>query len=105
LPIFGDILSNQSTPQFEALQWLADTDPANLSVDNTPLFSLQARFIVATLYFATNGVSWTNQCNFLTASDVCDWNAVDGKGVECTDVDQIRIDLGKYCAYSKGWQM
>lgn len=94
-PIFGDLLSDESTPQFAALQWLSDTDPANLPVENTPLATLQKRFILATLYFATNGASWTQQYNFLTEGDICSWNDGGLQGVRCDETDYIHIELGK----------
>jgi hypothetical protein len=96
LPIFGDLVSDQSTPQFEALSWLAESDPANLPVESTPLSTLQQRFILATLYFATNGESWTQQYNFLTETDICNWNDETLNGVTCDEVDHISIVLGKY---------
>jgi hypothetical protein len=103
-PIFGDLVSDPSTPQFAALSWLAESDPANLPLESTPLSVFQDRFILATLYFSTNGESWTNQYNFLSAADICDWNigTLDGtNGVSCDEVDQISIALGKHTTQTR----
>jgi hypothetical protein len=103
-PIFGDLVSDPSTSQFAALSWLAESDPANLPLESTPLSVFQDRFILATLYFSTNGESWTNQYNFLSAAGICDWNirTLDRtNGVSCDEVDQISIALGKHATTQK----
>ena len=64
-----------SSPQFEAVSWLADTDPLDLSItDQGVLFD---RYALASFFFATNGLDdWTNRFNFLTEKSVCEWNAL-----------------------------
>mmetsp|Transcript_11388 Transcript_11388/g.27147 ORF Transcript_11388/g.27147 Transcript_11388/m.27147 type:complete len:998 (+) Transcript_11388:336-3329(+) len=102
-----------SSPQSEAVSWLADTDP--LKVSDTDQDVLFDRYALACFFFATNGLEdWTNQLNFLTEKSVCEWNARvetnnsiddDGtlsvslstqtQGVICDDtqqVSEIRID-------------
>ena len=67
-------LINTSTPQNKAVEWLAYRDPAGLDLDNTLASNLRERYIVAVLYFATNGDEWSKRLNFLSNFSVCDWN-------------------------------
>lgn len=96
-PVVGEVFSDETGPQFAALQWLANEDPATLPVETTALSILKNRFIVATLYFATNGESWTNQYNFRSAADICEWNAGSSNdGITCDNEDLgVAIRLGK----------
>ena len=49
-------LQNEDSPQNEAYKWIVDNDPLQLSA--TSAF-LPQRYIMATLFFATGGASWT----------------------------------------------
>jgi hypothetical protein len=80
------LLTNPDTPEFEALNWLANIDSANLPIGATVKRILVERYTLALLYFSTGGSSWVNQYNFLSADTVCDWNdgEFDGEnGVFC----------------------
>jgi hypothetical protein len=68
------ILTNTGTRQFEALDWLANSDPANLPILTTSNRILVERYTLALLYFSAGGTSWVNQYNFLSADTVCNWN-------------------------------
>jgi hypothetical protein len=81
------LLTNPGTREYEALNWLANSDPANLPM-HTDKRILVERYTLALLYFSTGGASWMNQCNFLSADTVCNWNDRNDKteqhGVFCT---------------------
>ena len=80
--VFGDIVSDVSTPQGMAVTWLAGGDPAGLDVDATSFTELAERYVLALVYFATNGPTWEQQYLFLSSSSVCDWNGGE-EGVFC----------------------
>jgi hypothetical protein len=82
-----DLLDN-STPQYAALEWLANQDPANLTISETQATIWKNRYFGALLWFSLGGENWFDPSNFLSALDVCDWNSGDGffgKGVYCDD--------------------
>ena len=104
-PVSGiNILSDTSSPQYAAMEWLANKDPAVLNFDDTPTSELNQRYIVSLLYFATYGWDWDVQYGFLADSSVCDWNdleesnRVSNDGIVCNDQDEVvQIVLGKFC--------
>jgi hypothetical protein len=52
----AEALQDESSPQSQALSWLANEDPALLELDSTtPIGILVERYVLALLYFATNG--------------------------------------------------
>jgi hypothetical protein len=88
----AEALQDDSSPQFLALRWLADNDPAVLDLDSTPTAILVERYVLAVLYFATSTEGGLNGQNFLlSASSVCEW-----KGVFCnTDALVVNLLLSK----------
>lgn len=77
-----------SSPHYRALQWLS-TDNITLSGDR-PTTTILERYVLALLYFGTDGPNWTRQdLNFLTESSVCEWNnkippdRLGGLGIYC----------------------
>jgi hypothetical protein len=84
------------TPQSRAATWLAEQDGANLAVPTVGIGSLSGykymtRYVMAVLFYSTDGINWENPLEFMTLNNVCDWNAqftTDGqnyfrKGVLC----------------------
>jgi hypothetical protein len=84
------------TPQSRACTWLAEQDGANLAVPAVGIGSLNGynymtRYVMAVLFYSTDGINWENPLEFMTEKSVCDWNAqftTDGqnyftKGVLC----------------------
>ena len=69
---FGPI--SPGTPQAEAMDWLLNEDPMGLTVDHVPFRTVEERFVIAVLYFATNGDGWTTDFGFLDGRSVCEWN-------------------------------
>jgi hypothetical protein len=85
----GTEIYEDGTSENRALRWLAEEDPLQLPVTST-MEDVLERFVLANLYFATNGPEWTNQYNFLSAKDVCEWNdggpaGTDHYGVFCQE--------------------
>jgi hypothetical protein len=84
--------------QIEALNWLADDDPANLDFELVPPDELLERFVVALLYFSMRGENWVDSFGFLSPSSVCWWNEYDDVfgvhfGVLCDPmVVEIRLE-------------
>lgn len=66
----GEALQTPSTPQNNAVSWLAGN--ANLSTYSDAK-KIQ-RYVLATLYYSTNGDSWTRNTGWLSDSDECDWD-------------------------------
>lgn len=92
----GDSLDDESSPQFKALTWVSNTDPANTSVGITPIETIKTRYVAAVIYYALGGESWTNQYNFLSEGDVCTWNQ-NSAGISCNSGGSIiTLRLCKY---------
>jgi hypothetical protein len=70
----SDTLDDESSPQHSAFLWLTYED--GLQLEPTPSFELYQRYVVAVFYFAMDGRRWKQQCRFLSATNVCDWNNV-----------------------------
>lgn len=50
-------LTRNGTPQFEALQWVADVDTREADIDPTII----QRYVLAVLYFAMGGTEWSSK--------------------------------------------
>lgn len=87
-PISGEALEDSTSPQFRALEWIANLDPAKLSVGEDSAEVIQQRYVAAVLYFALGGTQWTDTFNFLSADKACLWN-VDKLGIHCDEWDEI----------------
>lgn len=103
-PVSGESLFNQSTPQFQAINWLAFEDNHTFPIQNTSFTVLTERYIMALLYLATDGANWVSGLEFLSNSSVCEWPPIEENeretmpGVRCNiegSVTQIFI-----CTYN-----
>jgi hypothetical protein len=75
--------------QESVLNWLANTDPANLALDTDPATLLE-RYTAALFYFATQAYFGTDQTGWLSENPVCSWS-----GLDCTDQGFLAsMDLG-----------
>lgn len=84
-PLVGNVITKEGTPENNALLWLANDDPRQLSLV-TSIDKLTQRFALAALYMSTGGTQWDEeyQYNFLSKKDVCHWNYGDDlNGVYC----------------------
>lgn len=68
-PDGGEALSTPSTPQNEALAWLA----GNVNLDDYSEEQTIQRFVLATLYYSLNGDGWTNNDGWLSDDEECTW--------------------------------
>ena len=97
--ISSQALQDISSPQYAALEWMADIDSsdlqATLSVDE-----LVERFVLVLLHFTTGGASWSDQARFLSPSlNTCSWNNIFDStiGVGCNgNGSVVRLDLRKF---------
>ena len=75
-------LSDKSSPQYLALEWIADKDPIRIPLtDDTPWEFVDERYALATFFVTTGGSSgtWSIDENWLSSKDVCQWH-----GISCT---------------------
>lgn len=87
----GQALLTTSTPQNKALLWVANNSNINEYTDK----KIIQRYVLATLYFGTNGSMWDNNAGWLSDEDECRWYS-DAEGPFCTDDgDVLEIDLFK----------
>ena len=107
---FSDLskINQNGSPQKKALNWLLQKDGFSVCPDQT--LHVVQRYILAVVYFATDGDNWTkcnrgdNNCfgvdatgtrtdyeSYLSSSDVCTWF-----GVGCSSGEEItEVVLGK----------
>ena len=74
--------STKGTAQYEALRWLADEDPLDLSPDDAELLM---RYVLAVFFFSTDGQTdgegvatslWKNQNSWMTKTSACNWYGI-----------------------------
>jgi hypothetical protein len=73
-PISGELLSDTTSPQFQALNWLANNDAANMTIGVDSEAAIKTRYVAAVLYYAFGGENWTNNFRFLSDRETCSWN-------------------------------
>jgi hypothetical protein len=91
------VLRDPGTPQHDALDWLANVDAKKTEflVDPNKQVTIE-RYVMALLYFSTNGKSWGGNYSFLLPSSVCEWNDGDEVGgVVCDDLLVTKLNLSK----------
>jgi hypothetical protein len=74
-------LGNSASPQSLALAFLASKDKKGLNapiggLDSKEGYAFITRYAMTTLYYATQGASWTDDLVFLSEDDTCDWYEV-----------------------------
>jgi hypothetical protein len=91
-PLSGhEALWDESSPQYKALWWIVHDDPAKMMIEKQDESQSQSliveRYVMAVLYFATDGPNWLKQVGFLSNSSICDWqDAIEfSNGVQCND--------------------
>jgi hypothetical protein len=101
IPVSGvEPLTDPTTPQYAALAWLADDDPAQVDLSDNAFKTISDRYKVSLLYFATSGSGWRMQHTFLTETSICEWN--DGgeggafEGILCENGEVVEIILGAF---------
>ena len=84
------ILANATSPQSMALNWITLDDP--LQIDPCVYPTVQQRYGLATLYYATDGAGWVSNEGWIGALPECQWF-----GITCNDanVTVYMIELRK----------
>ena len=90
--VLGDVvdsrtLSDKTTPQYLALDWLANED--DLTDDEFLLEDLVQRYVLAVLYLSTQDQisTWRSSERWLSSQPICDWEFV-----ICSDTKEV-LDL------------
>ena len=105
---FGDIalLEDADSPQGKAVQWLAETDPAELPVPPTMEYKDSFRFVqrysLAVAFYAWGGWN-TTEVPFLTGDNECNWNTggESAVGAQCNHHNEVSsLNLRKYRWYT-----
>jgi hypothetical protein len=86
-PAGRSALSDSSSPQFRAAQWLSEEPNFGSYSDRQK----RQRYTLATLFFATTGDQWTKSDGWLTTENECNWYSTK-VGICNSDVFQI-LDL------------
>lgn len=96
------LLSNTSTSQYLAIEWLIDDDmyfrqlPANWVDVDTKQYIIE-RYVMAVLYYSTGGDAWILDLNFLSNHSICEWNLKNRSGVACDSDGFVKgIGFGEY---------
>ncbi len=98
-----------SEDRIAALDWLVKEDivptpspRTNASEAFMPdyeqqVYKLRQRYVLALLYFATNGENWDQKYNFLSAFDECQWTSIYTPDVDATYVEDEFSIKGAIC--------
>ena len=66
---------NEESPQYKALSWMAHEDVLRYNPDNDHwIKKIIQRYVLATVYWSTNGDAWIHPLYFLSNRDECNWN-------------------------------
>lgn len=87
-PDGGEALQTESTPQSDAFNWLVN----NSNLVMYPLEKKIQRYVLATLYFSTNGNNWRSNRLWLSDDDECGWYN-EATGSFCIDSKLVDLDL------------
>ena len=85
----GTALQTPSTPQNDALIWLAN----NTNLDSYSDARKIQRYVLATLYYSTNGAQWVDNSDWLTDLDECTWYTEASRFILRESVPYSELDL------------
>ena len=89
----GAALNDPSSPQFQALQWIQDV---RFNPSLTQSTTTIQRYVLAVLYFATNGDEWSANTNWLSESHICEWFTTGIRSDICSpDLTLRHLDLNR----------
>jgi Leucine-rich repeat (LRR) protein len=100
-PYSSDVdLDKKTSAQARAIEWLLNDDSASLlTKDDVPDWTVLERYVMAVLYYSTNGPNWTEPLQFLSGVSACEWSNVTSSDssnevnrVHCNNDTQI-IDI------------
>ena len=78
-PDQGTVLDQAGSPQRLAFEWLWDDGSDQMKMMSYSQSEILQRYVLATLYYATNGAGWNDPLGFLSPQKpVCEWGVSDG---------------------------
>lgn len=83
----GEQLKDKSSPQFQALSWLANDGVSDMTVGVDSEATIKFRYVATVLYYAFQGDTWVSKYRFLSDGETCTWNQTfsDGyRGIACS---------------------
>jgi len=84
-------LEDPKSPQFRALEWLRSNPP---TIEEMRFKPLEQKYVLAVLYFTTNGEEWFDNSGWLSSNDECEWFSTSNKDSLCDSIGRIiEIDL------------
>lgn len=87
-PYSGDALEDNTTAQYQALQWIAYEDPLGLPIKESNATILIERYSAAVLYYSLNGEGWNKDYGFLGNTSICNWTDTQ-YGIYCYEGDEV----------------
>eukprot|EP00980_Cylindrotheca_fusiformis_P012678 scaffold3103_cov136-Cylindrotheca_fusiformis.AAC.16 len=90
-------LRDETTSQHKAAAFVADGDAFQMELSDDNVHRFAERYILALLYYHTNGQNWMHRVGFLSPVDHCDWwhkyTNTEGKeireGVKCDENGRV----------------
>jgi hypothetical protein len=84
-------LENERSPQYRALSWLRANPPTAEELAFKPVAQ---KYVLAVLYFSTNGDRWLNSTGWFTNNNECEWFSTATSGSYCDNLGRVTsIDL------------
>ena len=98
---YSNLLQDTSTPQYQAMKWLADEDEAQIELlmgsseySTKQRRRLLTRYSLATIYYATTtasssgGHDWKDDFGFLSSKHECNWTSSNVTTINDDDIDE-----------------
>lgn len=67
-------MDEEGSPQYRAIHWLMESKFKPTIDPNDGYYSIIQRYVLAVLYFSTDGDNWMSKYNFLSDHQLCSWN-------------------------------
>jgi len=81
------LLNDPSSPQYRAYEWAVKLHPpTQQELDINPMRLIQ-RYVLAVLYYITNGSEWTDSTGWLDTHNECTWYATGSGTADPTDLE------------------
>jgi hypothetical protein len=87
-----ELLQDRTTPQGDALDWLANVDTWEVDINSVPSQVFVARYVLALLFYSTKGRVWEISDNIFLPTSVCAWS-IDGSPVVGCNEDESVVSL------------
>ena len=92
------------TAQYKAMEWLALYDPLHLQfqvMKEDERHHIIQRYVMAVIYYSTDGENWAVDLDFLTNTSICEWPRKDelytNDGIQCNENGHVvSLRLGTY---------